>query len=1181
MRFDLRSSLARFFSGPVPVLVVAGVLAGMGSLPGHAELTDPAPVAWSVVDNGGNPSAQNRWVPYEKNGEPLYDSEGGSSTDTSNGGASFSGAQDIASGYPPIAGPGCTQVGDTQCGDKISAFFYYYDDGVAGVDGDVLFARMRVNGDPASAPGFTGGHWNFLLDIEQPIPNGTLDGFKELWIDVNGNFNGGFKADMLRLVYEDNPENDVSNDYGALGTLSGAGTCGGNSATGGTVINAFVACSAAGLTGDCRNGSGQDLSHTRVVDADLLDPDTGEYYVDVMVPASALKDNDGCYSYPSKFGDPETLVEGRQVVTDPSQFTLLYSTSNSATDPLQKDFVAEDFGDIFTTPVTLASFEARAEGGRVRFEWSTATETANAGFDIYELTADGWKRLNEHLIPSRALNSTVPQHYSFEADGSTGTQFKIVDISTGIKERGHGPFELDRVYGRPATAEPIDWAAIRQEHALRAGARRTAASSGAAKALAGGGTGLEDETGGKAAARQFPVCRLGVSETGLHRVTAAELAAAGCGLDGASAWAVALTNRGASVPVRVVTRSRVFGAGDFIEFYGEAEDSLYTRTNVYQLQVDRRLAKPVRLDRRAPPAQGQAPTAYAESLHVDNDRAYHFMSPSGDPWYDTRLLAYAGKPLRFDFPLDVDALQGGAATLEVGLWGVTDWPDRPDHHVKVLVNDVEVADRLFDGLVLLPLTVDLPAGLLREGENTLSLLMPADTGVRFDMVNLDTYGVEYPRGFVARDGSLDFEADARVLEVNGLPSDRVVVYRRSGSEVWLSSRVDVRPSGDGFRARFAGGAGSARYLVASEGSLLRPALEPQAAPADIVSGAAEYLVIAHPDFVSGLAPLVAAREAQGWQVRVVAVDDVFSTFSFGIFDPGAIRASIAHAVESMGTRAVLLVGGDTFDYLDNLGVGSLSFIPTLYTNTGSGATFTPTDALLADADGDLVPDVAIGRLPVRTGAELAAVIAKTLAYETGGHSYTAVFAADGDEPGTPFTGTSLELVNGLPAGWHVTRAHIDESGVAGARAALLGAIDQGVALTSFIGHSGPNVWTFDGLFDTEDVALLANEGMPTVVSQWGCWNTYFVEPEVNTMAHALMLRQGGGAAAVMGAATITTYREDDAFAALLQERLTTPGKPIGEAVLEAKRALAAENPGMLEVILGLNLLGDPALVVAP
>ena len=39
--------------------------------------------------------------------------------------------------------------------------------------------------------------------------------------------------------------------------------------------------------------------------------------------------------------------------------------------------------------------------------------------------------------------------------------------------------------------------------------------------------------------------------------------------------------------------------------------------------------------------------------------------------------------------------------------------------------------------------------------------------------------------------------------------------------------------------------------------------------------------------------------------------------------------------------------------------------------------------------------------------------------------------------------------------------------------------------------------------------------------------------------------------------------------------------PIGEAVLEAKRALAAIHPEMSEVILGQTLLGDPTLVVAP
>jgi hypothetical protein len=228
-----------------------------------------------------------------------------------------------------------------------------------------------------------------------------------------------------------------------------------------------------------------------------------------------------------------------------------------------------------------------------------------------------------------------------------------------------------------------------------------------------------------------------------------------------------------------------------------------------------------------------------------------------------------------------------------------------------------------------------------------------------------------------------------------------------------------------------------------------------------------------------------------------------------------------------------------------------------------------------------VPDVAIGRLPVRTSGELAAIVAKILAYEAGGHHYTAIYAADGSEPGTPFTETSLELVNELPAAWHVTRAHIDESGEAGARAALLDALDQGVALTSFIGHSGPNRWTFDGLFASEDIGSLGNSTSPTVVSQWGCWNTYFVEPEVDTMAHALMLKEGGGAAAVLGAASITTFREDSAFAPLLQQQLTHPGTAIGEAVLDAKRALAVDYPGMLEVILGVNLLGDPALVVSP
>ena len=1186
-------------------LAVALILVVAGSAPVQAEFKDPA-ASWSLVDVPNDPiNYTSNWTPYEVNGTALYDAEGGSSTDTTFGTASFSSDQDIASGWPEFAPVSpdpitCTNYPpDTQCGTKISAFFYYHDGGT-GITNDVLFIRMRVDGDPrgSSTVGFGQFHWNFLLDIEEtnppfPLPLPTPDnpdGIKELWIDVFGGFNGGNKADQLRILYENNALDTITNDSGA-GDAGNA--CGGNATNDGTgtFINSFIACSADDLFSDtdCTDGVSVNYSHTRVVAVVDLDPTdlTGEFYVDVQVPVTALTDNSGCYSGPTKLTDPDIVVGGAPVVSDPSDFKLMYSTSNSNTDPLQKDFVDDDFGDVFTTPVTLASVEARRTGGGVRFEWTTATETSNAGFYLEELTDEGWRRVNRRLIPSHVIDSAAPQHYVHKARGVTGTTFRVVDVSTSIRERSHGPFELGRTHGRPATAEPINWGAIRSEHAVKSRIRRERSTAATRARLQE----LTSPAGRGNQSRQVlsrgPVCELWVDETGIYRVSSAQLAAAGCDLSAVTASAIALTNRGESVPIRVASKGRRFGAGSFVEFYGEAEDSIYTRTNVYRLHVDERLASRVVVDRRPTPVAATAPRSYFERALIDDNNDYFFVSPTGDPWYDTMLLAFDGEPVELDFELPMDHVAAGWTTLNVRLWGVTNWPEQPDHHVQVLLNGRQVADERFDGLVDVPLSIQVAAGFLRKGSNTLTLRMPGDTGVAFDMVVLDTYGIEYSRRFVAREGRLAFEGRAEVYEVGGLASDEIVVYRLtelpSGLEVSYSPRVEVTAEGRGFRARFAGSRWNApgRYLVTTASRLLTPAIEPARPEADITSDWADFLMISHPSFIEDLAPLVEAREAQGWTVKVVDVEDVYSQFSGGVFDAYAIQAYIAHAVAEMGVRAVLLVGGDTFDYLDYLGLGSLSFIPSLYTDTGSDAFFTPSDPLMADVDGDRVPDVAIGRFPVRTSAELAAVVGKTLDYETGGHLYTSVFAADGNEPFTPFTQTTAALIDSLPAGWQADRALIDEVGVETARTSLIDALNRGVALTTFIGHSGPNRWTFDGLIASEDLAALTNAGKPTVMSQWGCWNTYYVEPEVSTMAHVAMLGEGVGAAAVLGAASITTFATDAALATLLQEWLVIPGMPIGEAVLEAKRALAAIHPEMSEVILGQTLLGDPTLVVAP
>ena len=102
-----------------------------------------------------------------------------------------------------------------------------------------------------------------------------------------------------------------------------------------------------------------------------------------------------------------------------------------------------------------------------------------------------------------------------------------------------------------------------------------------------------------------------------------------------------------------------------------------------------------------------------------------------------------------------------------------------------------------------------------------------------------------------------------------------------------------------------------------------------------------------------------------------------------------------------------------------------------------------------------------------------------------------------------------------------------------------------------------------------------------MVAQWGCWNTYYVHPTINTLGHALMVAGDKGAAAVLGATALTDSESDIALGERYLPRIVQPGATIGDALLAAKRDLAQQHPEMSDVILGWTILGDPALVVEP
>jgi hypothetical protein len=73
----------------------------------------------------------------------------------------------------------------------------------------------------------------------------------------------------------------------------------------------------------------------------------------------------------------------------------------------------------------------------------------------------------------------------------------------------------------------------------------------------------------------------------------------------------------------------------------------------------------------------------------------------------------------------------------------------------------------------------------------------------------------------------------------------------------------------------------------------------------------------------------------------------------------------------------------------------------------------------------------------------------------------------------------------------------------------------------------------------------------------------------------------GGAAAVLGASTLTDSESEHELGTRVTPRLVEPGVPMGQAIQEAKEDLARTSPELRDVLLGWTLLGDPMTIVTP
>jgi hypothetical protein len=238
---------------------------------------------------------------------------------------------------------------------------------------------------------------------------------------------------------------------------------------------------------------------------------------------------------------------------------------------------------------------------------------------------------------------------------------------------------------------------------------------------------------------------------------------------------------------------------------------------------------------------------------------------------------------------------------------------------------------------------------------------------------------------------------------------------------------------------------------------------------------------------------------------------------------------------------------------------------------------TASDDWFVDFNDDGLPEMAIGRLPVRTLAETNTIVSKIMGYEQSGAQSIALLVADKIEweDDFDFEGASEEVSNVLPSSLMVSKIYRSQFGSdSQAKGALLASINGGSLLVNFIGHGSLDEW--NGILTSEDVAGLTNTGLSFFINMT-CLNGQFQDPYMDSLAETLVKAGGGGAVGVWTSSGITDPGTQLPMNKEFIRLLFNGGSlTLGEAASQAKAGTNDQDVRKTWI-----LFGDPATRLRP
>lgn len=830
------------------------------------------------------------------------------------------------------------------------------------------------------------------------------------------------------------------------------------------------------------------------------------------------------------------------------------------------------------TPALVTSFVSRpSRGGRV-LEWQTAAEAGTLSFDLYRLEGEQPVKLNAAPLLAQ-IDAPQGGTYQFlDKTAPAGTaRYALIENGSLGESRFYGPFAVDAAASLPAAAAPEGGyrRQAKTPEALDVARRRDAARDTVRDAGL-----LPNLTASAQRGASQASYKIAIGEAGFYHLPVAQLS----GLFGISAEEVRRRLAGGlfelSKSERQVAWTSWSGASSndaALAFWGEPADSPFYREGVYWLKLGSGLTIGSRSGAEPPPS-GNAGSTRDRAEAEKDVRPLVLMSldPESDIYFWDFLTPGGAQANRsFSFELPAVSPAAGPAQLEIELQGAADG----NHLLAASLNGSPLGDVTLAGRSRVAPTLAVPAGILRSGANTVTLESRAG-----GLVFVDRFAVGYDRDLRASGDALQSRfGRTRFASARLFASPEVAVFDLADADRPLRlTRAKTRAELGSYRVDFENGTPGGRFVALGRAGLKAvpaPVLDTASSLHTPAGGGAEYLVIAPPALLAPAQELAGYRQAGGLSTLVASLTDVYDEFAGGHADARAIGDFLAYAATHWTTppRYVLLAGSGSYDWRNVQGYGD-NLLPTLLVDRG-GSLF-PSDLPYADVDGDGVPDLALGRVPALSAAELSDYLEKVRAYETSSSPWLdqVLLLADGTDSRFDFAAESRQFAELLPQGFaREVLALAEKPSLAATRDELFAALGEGRAWLTYVGHGGVDRLSAQGLLTKADVPALGNEGKLFVLQTVSCHVGLHGLPGFDALGEDLVIDPAAGAVAVFAPAWLSEHDQAKQLGDRLLRQVFQQRQPrLGDAI-RAAMASAAENGVPASLLDAYQLLGDPAL----